>query len=280
MPFVRSTRLRFWPDPQPLVDRLGIAFFRQLPTEPGVYLMLDPSGIVLYVGKAKNLRHRLTSYRVANPDRMPRRTLRLLSLVHRIELRPCPTETAALACEAGLLRSLKPKFNRAGTWPGPRRYLAWRRNELRIQLKVTESPDPEWRFHGPLGTMAFDLRAALARLLWLVPVTRFANPPYLDAIPPGCNPAPNSTVVDAGRHLSTLPIGWFDGARDPIFSIHCGDLIEPISSRIEELFAGQTAVVCDWFRSVFSADLCPFDKLAVEADLEFITKTLRSNKTI
>src|SRR5436309_4873237 len=88
---------RFWPDPQPLVERLGRDFFRQLPECPGVYLMRGAADVVLYVGKAKNLRRRLDSYRVANPDRLPRRHLRMLRAVVRIELQECPDESSALA---------------------------------------------------------------------------------------------------------------------------------------------------------------------------------------
>lgn len=56
---MKPTQLRFWPDPRPLVDRLGEGFFRQLPEAPGVYLMYGVDDAALYVGKARNLRHRL-----------------------------------------------------------------------------------------------------------------------------------------------------------------------------------------------------------------------------
>ena len=112
MPTVQ--RLLF-PDPQPLVERLGGDFFRQLPEQPGVYLMRDANDTILYVGKAKNLRKRLGTYRVANPDRLSRRHLRLLRSVMRIEIQECPDELAALAREADLLRTVRPRFNRAGT---------------------------------------------------------------------------------------------------------------------------------------------------------------------
>src|SRR5258708_657064 len=120
------TQVLLFPDPRPLVERLGPEFFRDAPQAAGVYLMRDRFDTVLYVGKAKNLRKRLASYRVANPDRMPRRHLRLLRAVERIELRPCADESAALATESILLRTLRPRFNRAGTWPGALRFLAWR----------------------------------------------------------------------------------------------------------------------------------------------------------
>ena len=103
-------QMLLFPDPRPLAERLGREFFRSAPECAGVYLMRDVADTVLYVGKAKNLRKRLGSYRVANPDRMPRRHLRMLRAVVRVELRECPDEASALA--------LRPKFNRAGTVAG------------------------------------------------------------------------------------------------------------------------------------------------------------------
>ena len=75
-----ASQTLLFPDPRPLVERLGPDFFRHLTERPGVYLMQDAAGLVLYVGK-KNLRQRLSHYRVAKPDRMGRRHLRLLRYV-------------------------------------------------------------------------------------------------------------------------------------------------------------------------------------------------------
>lgn len=115
---MRARQLWFWPPPRPLVERLGADFFRQVPTAPAVYLFCGPGEGVLYVGKAKNLRRRLAAYRVANPERLPRRLIRLLHLVTRIEWDLCPSEAAAEHREAELIAVLNPRFNRAGTaWP-------------------------------------------------------------------------------------------------------------------------------------------------------------------
>ncbi len=106
------------PPPRPLVDRLGEDFFRQLPDRPGVYLLCGPQEGVLYVGKAKSLRRRLGNYRVANPERMSRRIIRLLYQVTRIEWDECPSEAAARHREELLIVTLHPKFNAAGkVWP-------------------------------------------------------------------------------------------------------------------------------------------------------------------
>jgi len=75
--------------------------------------MCGQSEGVLYVGKARNLRKRLGSYRVANPERMPRRIVRLLHQVRRIEWDECPSEQAASEREEQLICVLAPKFNAA-----------------------------------------------------------------------------------------------------------------------------------------------------------------------
>ncbi len=111
-------QLWLFPPPKTLIERLGEDFFRALPSGPGVYLMCGESEGVLYVGKARNLRKRLSSYRVANPERLSRRIIRLLHRVTRIEFDICPTEEAASYREELLICVLLPRFNAAGKiWP-------------------------------------------------------------------------------------------------------------------------------------------------------------------
>ena len=136
---------RLFADAKPLVERLGRDFFLQLPQDPGVYLMRDRTAQVLYVGKAKNLRKRVCSYRVANPERMARRTLRLLCLVENIEWEVCSDELTALRRESELLLSLKPRFNRAGVWQGPNRFLNWRCDGSTLALMISDAPAVGWR---------------------------------------------------------------------------------------------------------------------------------------
>ena len=241
MPVMQSL---LFPDPRPLVERLGREFFRQLPERPGVYLMRDARDVVLYVGKAKNLRKRLCSYRVANPDRMPRRHLRMLRAVERIELQECPDESSALARESELLRTLKPKFNRAGTWPSQARFLVWRCDGTRFELAVTETPAPDARQLGPLGSGAVFLRVVLVRLLW------FAIHPELG--------------------IAGMPAGWAHGRLENPTVLHGGSGDEEMSLVLEGLFTGQIESFCQWIRSRMKNGLHPFEKTAVEADLEFI----------
>ena len=83
---------------------------RQLPNEPGVYVYRDQAGDVLYVGKAKALRKRVSSY--TRPERsMERRTAELVMRVADVEVTVTGTETEALLLEQTLIKDLKPAFN-------------------------------------------------------------------------------------------------------------------------------------------------------------------------
>ena len=119
------------------MERLGEDFFSALPARPGVYLMCGAAEGVLYVGKARNLRKRLANYRVANPERLPRRIIRLLHQVRRIEWDECPTEVAARNREELLICVLAPKFNAAGkVWE-----LKVRKREF-LERRIARIPAP------------------------------------------------------------------------------------------------------------------------------------------
>jgi excinuclease ABC subunit C len=80
------------------------------PTSPGVYRMLNAANDVLYVGKAKNVRKRLSSYaRVSAPQ--PARILRMIAATTNVEIISTTTETEALLLEANLIKQLRPRFN-------------------------------------------------------------------------------------------------------------------------------------------------------------------------
>lgn len=97
----------------PLTERLGAAFFDELPKVPGIYKMYGSAGRLLYVGKAKNLRSRLLTYRRARPGRESRKVIRLVRMVHAVELEEHPSEEEALLRENELIRNHKPEFNHA-----------------------------------------------------------------------------------------------------------------------------------------------------------------------
>jgi excinuclease ABC subunit C len=87
----------------------GKAFATRLPTRPGVYLMRDTEGTVLYVGKARNLRKRVSSYFDARPK--TERIMRMIARVSDIEVSLTRTEGEALLLENEWIKSLKPRYN-------------------------------------------------------------------------------------------------------------------------------------------------------------------------
>jgi excinuclease ABC subunit C len=83
---------------------------RLAPTSPGVYRMLNAANDVLYVGKAKNVRKRLSSYARVNAPQ-PARILRMIAATANVEIISTSSETEALLLEANLIKQLKPRFN-------------------------------------------------------------------------------------------------------------------------------------------------------------------------
>jgi len=83
---------------------------KETTTSPGVYLMKDSDGGILYVGKAKNLKNRLTTYFQAPVHEVPRIEM-MVSRVDRFDVILTQTESEALILEATLIKKHKPKFN-------------------------------------------------------------------------------------------------------------------------------------------------------------------------
>ena len=103
-------------DAAPMDDIAGLsgadliaALARKLPSKPGVYRMFDHKGDVLYVGKAKNLKNRVTNYTRLGGH--TNRIARMIAETAAMEFLTTRTETEALLLEANLIKRLRPRFN-------------------------------------------------------------------------------------------------------------------------------------------------------------------------
>ena len=85
------------------------ALVKQLPNQPGVYRMFGAAGDVLYVGKARSLKKRVSNY--ARLGGHTQRIARMIRLTRQMEFVTTRTETEALLLEANLIKRLKPRFN-------------------------------------------------------------------------------------------------------------------------------------------------------------------------
>src|SRR5690554_5329273 len=87
-----------------------LAKARQLPKTPGVYLMKDDQGKVIYVGKASVLPNRVSSYFVPSADLGPKKQ-QMLALIDDFDIIACETEWEALLTENRLIKDIHPRFN-------------------------------------------------------------------------------------------------------------------------------------------------------------------------
>jgi excinuclease ABC subunit C len=101
----RITALPLLQDPEKLQARL-----KEIPLEPGVYMMRDRQDQILYIGKSKSLRARVRSYFRSSQDLSPRIAM-MVQLVSEIEFIVTDTEAEALALEDNLIKQYQPHYN-------------------------------------------------------------------------------------------------------------------------------------------------------------------------
>lgn len=136
---------------------------RDLPSGPGVYLMQDAAGVVVYVGKASSLRDRVSSYFLPSADLGPRKQP-MLEVIESFECIESAAEWEALLAEARLIKDLRPKFNVLLTDGKSYPYLAVTVRDDFPGVHVTRDPaDPRYRgarVFGPF-TSGRDIREAV-----------------------------------------------------------------------------------------------------------------------
>jgi len=148
-------------------ERVNAALVETPPHQPGVYTMYDKKDDVLYVGKAKDLHSRITSYRYSKS----RKVQRMIAHLHRIGIEVCKTETDAILLENLLIRSLRPPFNEANKKPETYYYISTTRQgnkrEFRLSMRtLNDYPKKYGSFKGHLRVRKG--LGALLKLLFLV----------------------------------------------------------------------------------------------------------------
>ncbi len=158
----------FFPHPKPLEHRLGNAFFKSIPSVPGVYFLKDEEGHPLYVGQSRNLRQRLAAYKNANPNHTSKRILRLINQVRKIDWETQPSPQAAVVREEELIRTLKPRFNRAQVYPEAYQYIAIEIKRERVCIEESRLPPSSGHAFGAFKGAHRWALGALARLIFRI----------------------------------------------------------------------------------------------------------------
>ncbi len=145
---------------EPLGFRQAAAKVREFPQRPGVYLMKDSAGRVIYVGKAKNLRSRASSY-FLKAAAEEKRTANWVGEIRDVDFIECESEVDALLAESRLIKDVQPKHNKElkddKTFP----YLMITTHEDYPRVEVTREPrDRGVKLYGPFAN-AGALRGAV-----------------------------------------------------------------------------------------------------------------------
>jgi excinuclease UvrABC nuclease subunit len=235
---VPEAQLRLFPDPKPLLERFGADFFRTIPRRPGIYVMTGEHERVLYIGKARNLRQRLCSYKY---PRSSRKLARLTCRVRSITWELCEDAATASMRENELLRLHKPAFNVLNTRSEHYPFIGLRVTGTELVFRVTKSSHPLPReqvfgaFKGlPLVRCA---SAALSRLLW-----RAEHPTLsLLQLPPMLLHGKNAEAWKISWHRAndwqSLTVDLLSGRNDELIKVL--DALPAASSHFEQAFHAQ-----------------------------------------
>jgi predicted GIY-YIG superfamily endonuclease len=132
-------------------QRLGKETLQKLPALPGVYRFFDEKNELIYIGKAKNLRRRISQYRNAKRRKAHAKMKKIVSEAVRLEHEICENELQALKLENELIQKHRPKWNIAGAF-----YFLYPMIGIRINSEgqlffcYTTNPEehPQFNFHG------------------------------------------------------------------------------------------------------------------------------------
>ena len=209
----REPRLEHVPDPSTYRPRPG-----EIPVEPGVYRFRDPRGRVVYVGKAKSLRSRLSSY-FQDIAALHPRTQQMVTTAGSVEWTVVANEVEALQLEYAWIKEFDPRFNVKYRDDKSYPYLAVTMGEDYPRVQVMRGAKRKGtRYFGPYSH-AWAIRETVDQLLRVFPVRTCsagrlqAQPPDRPALPARlhrqvlgavCRPGQRGGAPRAGRGLLRL----------------------------------------------------------------------------
>lgn len=212
---------------------------KSFPRSPGVYLMKDGKGVVLYVGKAKSLRSRVASYFAGAPSDTRPHIAQMLPLVDSVEYIGTESEVEALLMESRLVKDTRPAFNRELRDDKMFPFLEISRGDDFPGVYVTRRCDnPRSKYYGPFTDVgglrgavrimqrAFRFRTCSMDIRRDDPKRRFNRPCLLYYIE--CCLAPCADYVTHEDYSETMRLlqRFLDGKRKRVLSDMEREMIE------------------------------------------------------
>ena len=203
----RTKQLRLFSLRDPLTERFGLDYFRSLPRQPGVYFFYGSQGELLYIGQSLDLRARIGSYRHVTQEKNPKRTLRLVYRIARIECRTCTNANEAVELERVMLLEHRPPYNRAGVWKGDPWWLKIEATNDRLNLELVR----EESGIGPLPSSFRYVLGSLVRCIYrssfpLLPLSHYPHGLFGPVVPLTLSLA-LPDVVEAAESISAYANG-------------------------------------------------------------------------
>ncbi len=149
-----------------------MSLYKHLPTTPGVYIMKDSAGRVLYVGKAVNLKRRVSSYFLRPHDS---RIDNLVRRIKHIDYQPTDTAIEAIILESALIKKYQPPFNVLEKDDKSFLYVEITREKFPRVLLVRGKDKPHGKRYGPF-TSAASIREAMRLIRRIFPYATHPTP--------------------------------------------------------------------------------------------------------
>ena len=245
-----GAQLRLFPLMKPLIERFGNDFFLNAPREPGVCVMRGAGERILYIGQSRNLRTRLAFYKNANPDRLPRRLVRLVHQVEAIVWERCPTAEAARSRELELLQIHRPRFNRADVGPQFFHYVNAREEGGAFKIDLHFDPPllpQEEKWLGPVkGKMIPCLALAALQRLWFGALRQPKSCSDLPLIPKRLNSISLEGQLDLHPELCGFLAGRGEVLVTRLLELQSPDA-EPVLRQLNECDA---ELLLSWARAI------------------------------
>ena len=223
------------------------------PTQPGVYLLKDAQGEVLYVGKASSLRHRLQSY-FGSPANMETKIRHLVSRVRDFEFIVTESEAEALILENTFIKSRRPRYNSRlkddKTYP----YLKIGLNEEFPQVYITRRVTNDGaRYFGPYAS-AGSVRKTMDLLKKLFPyrsctreITGNDPRPCLEHFINRCvAPCISAATKEEYRKVIDQVVMFMEGRTEPVVK----DLRDKMESAADALEFERVSLLRDQLRAI------------------------------